>query len=56
MSESPNLPGEKSADNEIGFYNADEERSHDESEGTQGQGADAEREERRGPDEPVDPA
>jgi len=50
MTESPNLPGEESADNEIGFYKADEERSHDEAEGTQGEGSEAEREERRDPD------
>ena len=37
MAESPNVPGEGSADNEIGFYNADEEGSYDEREGQQGE-------------------
>ena len=35
MAESPNLPGEDRASNEIGFYKADEEATHDERE-TQG--------------------
>ena len=37
VAESPNPPREDPADNEIGFYNADEEGSYDEREGPQGE-------------------